>query len=760
MLETPPEPAPPQLPPPKLVDEALQLWTEAYTAVSEEDAGLVDAYELILTEQSGLRYGLAGTINMFTSCSGPARMELMASAARGVVEKTAKHADFLDGVATAADMMATVASGVGKLLSAYPPAAMALSGIAAGLPVLVRPMKAHKSMAACLKHVLEHVEWYVSLSPALLRDNWLDDGDFTQCRRAVRKTILGLYKELLRLEMSCVCRHHNPHYIIAAVKDMLSLIDWEADLKSLKDLENEVNDKIDRYNKEEMVKHLQDISSRGSDMTRELKAATSTLERIIAQNEAWRAEQAKHNRDAMRAQLNTLIGKFNTTTYKRYMTRNKYRVPNTCQWFCNHKKFRDWLDSDSEPLLVVSALPGCGKSTLANYLIEKELPKLRPEATICYFFFKDDSQEQRGTAGALCAMLHRLFDEQSERAGICQDQILKYGDKLFTDPELLWDVFKEAAGCDIGHRAGLKNRVICVLDALDECDPSELRTLLKKIDELFHVDEEGQNGNGLQIKFLMTTRPYREIIQQIRVMESQVLRLAGEDSEEIDKIQEEITLVVEYRLNELVRMKDLDDEAEDIIRRSLGELGSTQRTYLWVKLVFEVLEHNYDDSTDEWKQLIRNPPQTVFGTYEKLLGRVRDKDKGFVQLLVSLVYSASRPLTLNEMNMAIECRNHISAREMPRLSSDEAFRTRVMDACGFFVTCYNSRLFFIHQTAREFLDSAKASRNAEEAYDEQPPPLGTAQSTSRPAGMTWQASITLNKAHRAMAESCIAYLSL
>ncbi|KAH8883016.1 ankyrin, partial [Thozetella sp. PMI_491] len=463
-----------------------------------------------------------------------------------------------------------------------------------------------------------------------------------------------------------------------------------------------------------------------------LQGAVESVDKLLTQNEEWRNDQTERHRAAMRFQLNTLIGKFNTTAYKSHMKRNEFRIEGTCQWFCHHDKFQNWTLPNSDPLLVISADPGCGKSTLAQYLISSVLPEHWPNATICYYFFKANP-EQQSVANGLCAILHRLFDDLPERAQACEEKIIRYGDKLFSDAELLWDIFETAVSQD--NEDEDDRTIICVLDALDECDPSSLRRLLGQIDALYSSDALVRRRH---IRFLMTTRGYPRILQQIRTMESPILQLAGEGKREMDDIQSEISLVVEHRLKALVRMKNLDEGSERVIRESISEKASSQRTYLWVKLVFEVLEANFDDDPEKWERLIANPPGTITEVYEELLGQVKKEDQTFVRTLVHLVFISERPLTLREMNIAIEAREYIDEPDIPRLRSDESFRIRVIDACGFFITSYDSRLFFIHQTAQEFLDP----------YSTDPVPGG------------WAGSVSQQTAHRTMAESCIAYLSL
>lgn len=72
--------------------------------------------------------------------------------------------------------------------------------------------------------------------------------------------------------------------------------------------------------------------------------------------------------------LQDLVGKFSTSDYKKQMELNPNRVLGTCEWLCNHETFKKWLEEDAG-LLLVSADPGCGKSTLTRYLIEMVFPQ-------------------------------------------------------------------------------------------------------------------------------------------------------------------------------------------------------------------------------------------------------------------------------------------------------------------------------------------------------------------------------------------------
>src|SRR5205807_7291185 len=88
-----------------------------------------------------------------------------------------------------------------------------------------------------------------------------------------------------------------------------------------------------------------------------------------------------------------------TSRYEDQRRRVREPVEGTCSWVTEHPKYKDWLEKKTSGLLWLSADPGCGKSVIASFLVEQL--QRRPGAIVCYFFFKDDSDEQRSATFAL-----------------------------------------------------------------------------------------------------------------------------------------------------------------------------------------------------------------------------------------------------------------------------------------------------------------------------------------------------------------------
>ncbi|KAL4947264.1 hypothetical protein BDW69DRAFT_120405 [Aspergillus filifer] len=401
-------------------------------------------------------------------------------------------------------------------------------------------------------------------------------------------------------------------------------------------------------------------------------------------------------------------------TYEWYKNRVEERVDNTCIWFLQQKKFQEWLQAESGPLLV-SADPGCGKSVLARYLIDSYLPR---SATICYFFFKDKVQDK--VRQALCALLHQLFSQKPYLIRHAMPEYSKDGEGLINSTESLWNVLRNAIGDP------LSGPIIIVLDALDECSELELPDLTQNVENQFR----GRQG---KLKYLLTCRPYESIVSRfgslLRIFPK--LRIPGE--EESETISCEVNHVITHRLNQLSQKKNLSAE----VRRRLEEgLRKTpHRTYLWVYLVFNYLEEeDFKKTAKGAESALKIIPTTVNAAYEQILNKSKDRSK--VRKVLSIILAASQPLTLSEMNIAVNVEDTSHSIDDLDLENEEDFKSRLRTLCGLFISIYQGRIDFLHQTAREFLLADLES------------------SKTSPLEQGWYRSIAITQAHEVLATIC------
>ncbi|KAF2968452.1 hypothetical protein GQX73_g5073 [Xylaria multiplex] len=434
-------------------------------------------------------------------------------------------------------------------------------------------------------------------------------------------------------------------------------------------------------------------------------------------------------RDKAKVRTDFLFRLF-TSPYQDRKNRNPKRADGTCEWFTAHRLFQHW-QRETSALLWVTADPGCGKSVLARYLVDDVFPPSATRTT-CYFFFKDDFDDQRALEGALCCILRQLF---IQRPALLSDEILESfreeRDQLFASFHKLWDILIRAT------KTTDHGEIICILDALDEClDQTRLAHALTQ-----HYNKGKRTST---LKFLITSRPYLRIQRGFQTLEElhPTIHLNGESQEEVDKIAQEITISIKQRIEQLCKRLRLSLEEKQILHDELTTID--HRTYLWIYLVFAVIEEAVYFSKSDLRTIIHNLPPTVEEAYNDILRKSRYPDKA--RKILHIIVAADRPLYLEEMATVIAFqegfhrRHENLERDLPSL---DHLHTAIRETCGLFVVIQDSRVFLLHQTAREFLIQLS------------PKLLG-----ARSPSLEWQHSFNLQESHRLISEICIRYLLL
>jgi hypothetical protein len=428
---------------------------------------------------------------------------------------------------------------------------------------------------------------------------------------------------------------------------------------------------------------------------------------------------------------------FKTSNYNEYKNLPPKRTHGTCEWFLQHDTFQTWKESNHDNLLWLSADPGCGKSVLSRALIDD---KLVGQATVCHFFFKEDDKqnEQNKATTAICAILNQLFHERPELLEKHVADPYKQCDQaLKTDFGRLWQILVAAA---TDEAAG---SVVCIVDALDECDPSDQTKLVAELDNFYTHDRRNSNRASC-LKFLVTSRPYDDIrckfYNLLRTCPSILLDGASESR----AISDEIQLVMKTRLAEIAEREGWDSGVEVKLQDHMSKVPN--RTYLWLHLVLDEVAKALVSTEAKLLEVIDTLPDTVDEAYKKILTRCEHEKE--VRSLLHIIVAAQRPMTLAEIDIALqvdEVSTEVLSTKLSELCKRERSKTEVKmnrwikKACGPFVTILHNRVYLIHETARAYLVRHFGS-------DVEP--------------REWRGSILLTEAHRRLLRTCMANISL
>lgn len=202
-----------------------------------------------------------------------------------------------------------------------------------------------------------------------------------------------------------------------------------------------------------------------------------------------------------------------------------------------------------------------------------------------------------------------------------------------------------------------------------------------------------------RLKFLITSRPYFEIRSNFHELlkASTNIELAGND--ESASIKQEIDLVIKHRVKDLAHKRRLVPKVQAYLEERLLEME--HRIYLWLRLIWEFVYKSLSGTISTMNKLIDNLPVSIQESYDALLQRC--DDPSFTKRALQIILVAGRPLTLEEMDVALYMdEQNLSCNDL-ELEGSSRLQEILPSRCGLMISIVQSKVYFIHQTVKDFL---------------------------------------------------------
>ncbi|CAI7577913.1 unnamed protein product [Penicillium glandicola] len=609
---------------------------------------------------------------------------------------------------------------VKSVVHTQPYAALAWSSVSILLPVGLRfPLAANRAVTpdeAMLKgfNSISDVQVYWTI----FEETYLTSSHRQHYENLV-EPLAKLYSYIIEYQARAIC-HLSKTQLSRGWQNVAGGNNWAGKTSEIEALSKACSSLISHDNEKE-------IRERWNHQLHEIKESSAILKEIRQiLDESQRQTQGNYKDMAEKELLQDLA-----SDYEGYKDFNRLRVQGTCEWFFSDDKFHKWRDSNTSGLMWLSAGPGCGKSILSRALIDERRLSLNvTTSTMCYFFFKDGHEDRMYSANALCAILHRLFTHDSSGALIklALPAHKNYGKSLTKSFSGLWNILLDCAN---SPHAG---EIICILDALDECEEQSRLQLISKLKE-FYCQSRGSSASSSKLSFLITSRPYADIERDFRRFSTtEYLHFDGD--EKSPAIRREIDLVIDEHVSQIAANFTPDDQLE--ISKRLKSMEN--RTYLWLYVIFEIIKENPSrhGKRSSIEKLLNNMPSKLSEAYERILGRSKCQEE--TERLLEIILAAARPLTLDEANVALTLalaeEDFISHATLENdLWPKNNFESIVKGLSGLFISVHDSKLFFIHQTAREFLIDSSGRG-------------------------TWAGRLSMSKSSRTISRTCFRFLML
>ncbi|KAE8154683.1 hypothetical protein BDV25DRAFT_126348 [Aspergillus avenaceus] len=355
------------------------------------------------------------------------------------------------------------------------------------------------------------------------------------------------------------------------------------------------------------------------------------------------------NSRSLESRSRDVLERLNIALYPYHKDRISDRIPGTCDWFVTHRTFKVWQESPKSQLLWVSTNPGCGKSVMMRYLVESVLTS-NASRTVLYFFFNDDSEDKRSIVNAMRCILYQLF---KQHPNLLTDKILERfetDDRITNSFSELWDILFLAA------KQNANKTIICLLDALDECDKSGASQLIEALGKVYKNETANRN-----LKFLIASRPYDYIRQGLRplmINGQSLIHLSDEGEAEMKDLSREIDIFIRAKVNTIGDQLQLTNE----------ERNSLDKGIIGIKGIAEITS---------------SLPQSVDEAYERILSKSTDAEQA--KILLHVVIGAARPLSVPEINFVLTLQDDHTSYSDLNLEPDYRCIERIKSICGLFI---------------------------------------------------------------------------
>ncbi|KAF7518824.1 hypothetical protein G7054_g13313 [Neopestalotiopsis clavispora] len=303
-------------------------------------------------------------------------------------------------------------------------------------------------------------------------------------------------------------------------------------------------------------------------------------------------------------------------------------------------------------LLWIKGDPGKGKTMLLCGIID-HVKNPPAQGRILSYFFCQATDERINNATAVLRSLFMLLDQDVSLMTYIRKTYDTTGKALFEDANA-WQALSEIF-VDILQDTKLQE-VCLVVDALDECVKSlpQLLDLIVRTSRFPHT------------KWLVSSRNWVEI-------EEKLFDVAHRLSLELNakSVSTAVETYINFKVSGLTQLKGYQENIAEEVRRYL--LSNANDTFLWVALLF---------------------PPGLNALYQRMVEYIADsRDAQACREILALASTVHRPISMDELRGLTQAVKDLGQEEVQE----------VIASCGSFLTLRDNIVFFVHQSAKDFL---------------------------------------------------------
>ncbi|KAH7173307.1 uncharacterized protein B0J16DRAFT_311083 [Fusarium flagelliforme] len=371
-------------------------------------------------------------------------------------------------------------------------------------------------------------------------------------------------------------------------------------------------------------------------------------------------------------------------------------------WILENDQFQEWHKASHSQLLWIKGDPGKGKTMLLCGLIN-ELEK-EHSSFLSYFFCQATEARLSNAIAVLRGLIYLLVVQRPQLFSYIEEKYDHAGKQLFEDGNA-WQALSKTLMAMLEDP--ILDGAVLIVDALDECltDQEKLLDLIVKCSS---------------VKWIVTSRNYLEIEQSLD-RSTQKVRLHLELNQ--DSVSKAVEVFIEYKVALLAEQKRYDVELKSDVRSYLAD--NADGTFLWVALVCQQLADSKVLRKRHTRLSLESFPKGLDPLYRRMMEYIfSSHDAAICREILALASVVYRPVTLAELEALLGSEHEDEYDELPE----------IIGGCGSFLTLRGNAIYFLHQSAKDFL-------------------LNQASSQILPSGLAYQHELVFDRSLQALSET-------
>jgi WD40 repeat protein len=481
------------------------------------------------------------------------------------------------------------------------------------------------------------------------------------------------------------------------LQDLVKWDDWDSKITEIKSAELDFQQKSDAYNAEGFKMRLANIDANARKQIEQLELIQSLILDQTKQQQKFHIEQTnqqeRHHFEQMKQRekfdqeeqdrrcRNDLFRGRSGGGRDRIRSQKEHIIQDVCSWIFTDASYVRWAARAGPRLLWIHGDPGQGKTMLVCGIID-HLETTGIDGNQPAYFFCQGSDERLSTGAAvLFGLIACLTESQPSLMCHVRTKYAQHESGAFQGPGA-WQKAMETFNSILSDPS-LKCRTI-VIDALDECE--------KDRDFLIHFIID-QSSRVEHIKWLVSSRKYPEIERSMKSSQ-QLVRIHLDPASA--SMLHAIDLYIHEKVGRLSELMEYDIQVAEEITSYLKKHANG--TYLWVAMACEQLT-----GAGSWEVLetLRKFPQNLEDVYQTMLIQIDPAHKKVSRAIMAHALLTQRPLHREEMKALIEELNPVPLQNLEQ----------VVARCRCFLAIRNDVVYWIHQSARDFLLSQSRLSN-------------------------------------------------